>query len=62
MFHTWRGLDICVYNDLACNYYRWKMIDIATLSILKKQKLQRILEINKPITYASFPSASDMTP
>jgi hypothetical protein len=28
----------------------WKMIDIATLS-LQKQKLQRILEINKPITY-----------
>jgi uncharacterized protein len=27
------------------------MIDIATLSDLQKQKLQRILEINKPITY-----------
>jgi hypothetical protein len=27
------------------------MIDVATLSDLQKQKLQRILEINKPITY-----------
>jgi hypothetical protein len=45
MFNT-RGQtvqDVCVSTT--------KMIDIATLSDLQKQKLQRILEINKPITY-----------
>lgn len=50
MFDIRGGSYISVGTVFICNEVD-RMIDVATLSDLQKQKLQRILEINKPITY-----------
>jgi hypothetical protein len=62
MFHTWRGLDICVYNDLTCNDIAEKWLTSLHYLFCKNRSSRESSRSTSPSLTASFPSASDMTP